>query len=172
VFYSKPPLKSPLKTTIDDFSSNESIFETNQTDLQALKISSNLKSLKISTKRGSFSQTLDFSGPLVGSYEESILSGRMSSAPSKPITFVAEIGVVGMGNCKSYLKCPPHISFAFPACYYQLTDNEYPATPYVGTLDLDPANALGDSAVNMSSNGYRVPTMGQIQIVRQSHLGD
>ncbi|KDN41976.1 hypothetical protein K437DRAFT_263884 [Tilletiaria anomala UBC 951] len=37
------------------------------------------------------------SASLVGSYEESLLSGRMSAAKSKPLMFDAEIGVLGTG---------------------------------------------------------------------------
>ena len=36
---------------------------------------------------------------MVGSFEESILRGRMSTPPSKPLDFVAQIGVLGKGNC-------------------------------------------------------------------------
>ena len=81
---------------------------------------------------------------MVGSFEESILRGRMSTAPSKPLQFVAQIGVFGKGNCKPNLKCPAHVSVPFPAVFYN-----YPSTgrrrsvaddnpsPYVGTIDLD-----------------------------------
>ncbi|RKO86069.1 hypothetical protein BDK51DRAFT_47102, partial [Blyttiomyces helicus] len=76
-------------------------------------------------------------GSLVGSYEASILSGRMSSLPSKPITFLAEIGVVAFGKCKPSLKCPPHLTTRFPAYFYELQDDESPATPYVGKIDVE-----------------------------------
>ena len=36
---------------------------------------------------------------MVGSFEESILRGRMSTPPSKPLDFVAQIGVLGKGSC-------------------------------------------------------------------------
>ncbi|CRK38422.1 hypothetical protein BN1723_015326 [Verticillium longisporum] len=35
---------------------------------------------------------------MVGSYEESILRGRMSTNPSKPLDFLAQIGVLGLGK--------------------------------------------------------------------------
>ncbi len=41
---------------------------------------------------------------MVGSYEESILRGRMSTTPSKPLDFVAQIGVLGLGKCKPSLR--------------------------------------------------------------------
>ena len=81
---------------------------------------------------------------MVGSFEESILRGRMSTAPSKPLDFVAQIGVFGKGNCKPSLKCPAHVTVSFPAVFYN-----YPSTggrrsladdspsPYVGTIDLE-----------------------------------
>ena len=81
---------------------------------------------------------------MVGSFEESILRGRMSTPPSRPLDFVAQIGVLGKGNCPAKLKCPAHVSVPFPAVFYN-----YPSTsssrsiaddspsPYVGTIDLE-----------------------------------
>ena len=81
---------------------------------------------------------------MVGSFEESILRGRMSTPPSKPLDFVAQIGVLGKGDCPANLKCPAHVSVPFPAVFYN-----YPSTsglrsisddspsPYVGTVDLE-----------------------------------
>ena len=81
---------------------------------------------------------------MVGSFEESILRGRMSIPPSKPLDFVAQIGVVGKGNCPASLKCPAHVTIPFPAVFYN-----YPASndsrsisddspsPYVGAIDLE-----------------------------------
>lgn len=89
---------------------------------------------------------------LVGSYEESLLSGRMSTKPSKPIHFQAQIGVLGKGDCKPSLKCPAHWSVEFPAFFYDLQDDEL-STPYVGTVDFD------------GKGGYRLPPQGQLQIV-------
>ena len=80
--------------------------------------------------------------PMVGSYEESILRGRMSTTPSRPLNFVAKIGVLGRGQCKSSLKCPPHVTVPFPAVFYsyntgngRISDNE--PSPYVGLIDLE-----------------------------------
>lgn len=81
---------------------------------------------------------------MVGSFEESILRGRMSTPPSKPFDFVAQIGVMGKGECQPSLKCPAHVTVPFPAVFYS-----YPAStvtrsvaddtpsPYVGTINLD-----------------------------------
>ncbi|PWN37375.1 uncharacterized protein FA14DRAFT_170231 [Meira miltonrushii] len=82
-------------------------------------------------------------GSLVGSYEESLLNGRMSTLPSKPLIFDAELGVLGLGKCKASLRCPPHINFKFPAHFYNLEGvagkegKASPSSPYVGTIDLD-----------------------------------
>lgn len=77
---------------------------------------------------------------MVGSYEESILRGWMSTAPSKPLDFTAKIGVLGRGSCKP--KCPPHVTVPFPAVFYSYstgngrrTANDDPS-PYVGHIDL------------------------------------
>ncbi|THW32980.1 hypothetical protein D6D25_05457, partial [Aureobasidium pullulans] len=78
--------------------------------------------------------------PMVGSYEESILRGRMSTTPSKPLDFVAQIGVLGKGDCKPSLKCPPHVAIPFPAVFYSYasgTSTDPEPSPYVGMLDLE-----------------------------------
>ena len=81
---------------------------------------------------------------MVGSFEESILRGRMSTAPSKPLDFVAQIGVLGKGDCKPSLRCPAHVTVPFPAVFYNYPtivgsksfadDNP---SPYVGIVDLE-----------------------------------
>jgi len=77
---------------------------------------------------------------MVGSYEESILRGWMSTAPSRPLDFTAQIGVLGRGSCKP--KCPPHISVPFPAVYYNWSAGNGRSaikddpSPYVGHIDL------------------------------------
>ncbi|KAI8945791.1 hypothetical protein F4801DRAFT_567103 [Xylaria longipes] len=81
---------------------------------------------------------------MVGSYEESILRGRMSTTPSKPLDFLAQIGVLGLGKCKSSLRCPPHVTLPFPAVFYSYAssshgrskENDGPS-PYVGQIDLE-----------------------------------
>lgn len=80
--------------------------------------------------------------PMVGRYEESILRGRMSTIPSLPLDFVAQIGVLGKGQCRSSLRCPPHVTVPFPAVFYNYgshngrSSGEGPS-PYVGLVDLD-----------------------------------
>ncbi|KAI9718580.1 MAG: hypothetical protein M1812_004031 [Candelaria pacifica] len=81
--------------------------------------------------------------PMVGSYEESILRGRMSTTPSKPLDFVAQIGVLGKGNCKPNLQCPAHVTVPFPAVFYSYgigtgrrTADDGPS-PYVGLIDIE-----------------------------------
>ncbi|CAM1511598.1 Fc.00g091110.m01.CDS01 [Cosmosporella sp. VM-42] len=81
---------------------------------------------------------------MVGSYEESILRGRMSTTPSKPLDFLAQIGVLGKGKCKSSLKCPPHVTLSFPAVYYSYSSTSHGRSrsddgpsPYVGQIDLE-----------------------------------
>ncbi|ETN37640.1 uncharacterized protein HMPREF1541_07263 [Cyphellophora europaea CBS 101466] len=80
---------------------------------------------------------------MVGSFEESIIRGRMSTAPSKPLEFVAKIGVMGKGKCPEKLKCPAHVTVPFPAVFYSYPSTSGPRTisddspsPYVGTIDL------------------------------------
>lgn len=88
-------------------------------------------------------------GSLVGSFQESLLRGRMSMPASKPLIFDAEIGVLGMGRCKPSLRCPPHLHVKFPAHFYDFHAIDAPpsasslgstaalGSPYVGTIDLE-----------------------------------
>lgn len=101
-------------------------------------------------------------GSFVGSYEESILNGRMSTTPSKPLTFVAKIGVLGIGKCKPALRCPTHVTIPFPAYFYSVGDYDSPS-PYVGQIDLE--TLLEKSTKKFPYGGYRIPQQGQLQIV-------
>ncbi|KAK0745152.1 hypothetical protein B0T21DRAFT_381202 [Apiosordaria backusii] len=81
---------------------------------------------------------------LVGSYEESILRGRMSTTPSKPLEFMAQIGVLGLGNCKASLRCPSHVTLPFSAVFYSYASTSHGRSktddgpsPYVGNIDLE-----------------------------------
>lgn len=82
--------------------------------------------------------------------------------PSKPITFIAQIGVLGHGNCKKSLRCPPHANLSFPAHFYELSDDEL-STPYVGNVDLE--SGLTGDRYKKWPGGYRLPPKGQLQIV-------
>ncbi|EGP84088.1 uncharacterized protein MYCGRDRAFT_96249 [Zymoseptoria tritici IPO323] len=94
-------------------------------------------------RRPSFSDSPLHHAPMVGSYEESILRGRMSTTPSKPLDFVAQIGVLGKGDCKPSLRCPRHVSVPFPAVFYSYSSGPRHApagdqpSPYVGLVDLE-----------------------------------
>lgn len=100
---------------------------------------------------------------MVGSYEESILRGSMSTAPSKPLDFTAQIGVLGKGTCKP--KCPAHVTIPFPAVFYNwggvagkslsFIDNE--PSPYVGHIDLQNSLVLAE---RMKSQERRVQPSG------------
>lgn len=81
---------------------------------------------------------------MVGSYEESILRGRMSTTPSKPLEFMAQIGVLGLGKCKASLRCPTHVTLPFSAVFYNYATissgrgrAEDGPSPYVGQIDLE-----------------------------------
>ncbi|KJZ79200.1 hypothetical protein HIM_01351 [Hirsutella minnesotensis 3608] len=81
---------------------------------------------------------------MVGSYEESILRGRMSTTPSKPFDFLAQIGVLARGKCKSSLRCPAHVTLPFSAVYYSYSSTPHGRSrsddgpsPYVGQVDLE-----------------------------------
>ncbi|KAJ5135413.1 uncharacterized protein N7515_004691 [Penicillium bovifimosum] len=82
--------------------------------------------------------------PMVGSYEESILRGRMSMNSSRPLDFTAKISVAGKPNSKGHSKCPPHVTVPFQAVFYSyptsgsgrsISDDS--PSPYVGLIDLE-----------------------------------
>ncbi|TKY86278.1 hypothetical protein EX895_005103 [Sporisorium graminicola] len=124
-------------------------------------------------------------GSLVGSFQESLLCGRMSMPASKPVIFDAEIGVLGVGRCKPSLRCPPHVHIQFPAHFYDFHAMDASASasrvgstaalgsPYVGTIDLDAhyhATLLAATLATGPSDlpsfpGYAVPPKGQVQLV-------
>jgi len=81
-------------------------------------------------------------GSFVGSFQESLLSGRMCNTPSTVYTgFVADLGV----NSKNHI--PPHVKIEFPAIYYHVAFD----TPYVGTIELE-------------KKGYKVGQKGVVQL--------
>lgn len=68
----------------------------------------------------------------------------MSTTPSKPFEFLAQIGVLGKGSCKSSLRCPRHVTLPFPAVYYSYGGASHGRSllddgpsPYVGQIDLE-----------------------------------
>ncbi|KAL8725731.1 MAG: hypothetical protein Q9166_007181 [cf. Caloplaca sp. 2 TL-2023] len=102
------------------------------------------KSSFLSSRRPSFSSEASplHNASMVGSYEESILRGWMSTAPSKPLNFTAQIGVMGKDSYKP--KCPAHVTVPFPAVFYSWSGGasrkhsniESEPSPYVGHIDL------------------------------------
>lgn len=68
----------------------------------------------------------------------------MSTTPSKPLEFMAQIGVLGLGKCTSGLRCPPHVTLPFHAVFYHYANTGHGRTrvddgpsPYVGSIDLE-----------------------------------
>jgi hypothetical protein len=106
--------------------------------------------------------------PMVGSYEESILRGRMSTTPSKPLDFTAQIGVLGRGNCKSNLRCPPHVTVPFPAVFYSyptagsgrsISDDS--PSPYVGLIDIENSLQKEEASVTKRRRRHTSPFITQ-----------
>ncbi|KAI9793933.1 MAG: hypothetical protein M1833_000502 [Piccolia ochrophora] len=107
--------------------------------------------------------------PLVGSYEESILRGRMSTVPSKPLDFMAQIGVLGLGDCKPHLRCPAHVSVPFPAVFYSYgrtsaggtSSLEDGPSPYVGLVDLENSlRKVSNASRERRKRRHLTPTSG------------
>ena len=107
-------------------------------------------------RRGSSTGSLLSPPPrhLVGSYEECLLSGRMSlSAPKTSRGFMMDIAANGMGVSS------PRVTLPFDACFYDLNDGQAP-TPYVGVVDLD-----HELQHDKHPGRYRVPGRGLVQAV-------
>ena len=77
----------------------------------------------------------------------------MSTTPSKPLSFTAQIGVLGKGNCKPNLRCPPHVMVTFPAVFYsygtgtgrKASSVEDGPSPYVGLIDIENSLKPGEA---------------------------
>ena len=109
---------------------------------------------------------------MVGSYEESILRGRMSTTPSQPLNFTAQIGVLGKGKCKPNLRFPPHITVPFPAVFYSYptsgngrTISDDSPSPYVGMIDLE--NSLPKESSSNNRRRRRHQSPGESSILNQ-----
>lgn len=99
----------------------------------------------------------------VGSYEESLLSGRMSTSSSTPVEFHSRIGVLGKG--KYARQCPRHLTVAFDAVFYDWQVSSpvsSESSPYTGYIDLEAAYV---DQKDGKFKGYRIPKEGQIQII-------
>lgn len=109
---------------------------------------------------------------LVGTYEESLLSGRMSAPSSPPVSFHVKLGALGYGDkCPAKLKFPKHLSTCFDAVFYDYDLHETGTlgrgSPYVGMIDLEEhyLKKRENKAASTKFPGYRIPRKGQIQIV-------
>ncbi|KAM0754620.1 hypothetical protein T439DRAFT_377075 [Meredithblackwellia eburnea MCA 4105] len=146
------------------------------------------RSVTLSTSAGASSTPF---GAFVGSYENSLLTGRMSTLPSHRLPFFASIGVLGSPDSLLKLRCPPHLNVEFGVFFYDGTDGAQMSSPYVGTIDLEshyhsllrPPSSLDNlhsqsveppiSGVSQAPTprripkfpGYRVPSRGQVQLV-------
>ncbi|XP_004364274.1 hypothetical protein CAOG_03435 [Capsaspora owczarzaki ATCC 30864] len=90
---------------------------------------------------------------LVGSFEESILQGRMSTADAYSIPgFTAELAVSGEG------KQLPHVSIPFSPVFYSLPGEDAP-TPYVANIELAHRDDPGRHPALL-----KVPVRGMVQL--------
>ncbi|UZJ51287.1 hypothetical protein CBS101457_000607 [Exobasidium rhododendri] len=158
-----PPRTPPLNQTVDTLSTLSTPSSTSPHTF--FQRSPKQRSNSSSASRRRFSEQSHSPGPnfgsFVGSYEESLLSGRMSSLPSKPLIFDAELGVLGLGKCKASLRCPPHVNFTFPAHFYNLQGESEKdgsaslGTPYVGTIDVE--GHYLDALLTSRMDGLAIP---------------
>ncbi|EAW07556.1 uncharacterized protein ACLA_022700 [Aspergillus clavatus NRRL 1] len=149
------------------------------TSSYSLQLASSVQSPAWRTRRPSLASEASSKAhaPMVGSYEESILRGRMSMNPSKPLDFTAQIGVLGRGTCKSSLRCPPHATVPFPAVFYSYPtsgsgrsiEDDNPS-PYVGLIDLE--NSLPkDTSTSNRRRRYQSPARPYNDQIADSGIG-
>ncbi|KAK6620140.1 hypothetical protein RUM44_006540 [Polyplax serrata] len=81
--------------------------------------------------------------PLLGSFEESVLNGRLEPV-STVQGFTAELGASGS-------FCPRHLCLPVTVFFYTLGDNDKVSAPYLGHI-------------NLGKKGYCVPRSGTIQV--------
>ena len=122
------------------------------------------------------SGSLSASNPFIGSFEDSLLQGRMSAPPSASFDFVSSIGVLGSSDLPMHRRCPPHLHVGFSAVFYA-SPGDPRSSPYVGTIDLyqhylrllDPPELAAElptpNTKLLRFPGYPVPERGQVQIV-------
>jgi len=126
-------------------------------------------------------------GALVGSYEHSLLAGRLSALPSMPLPFLGSLAVLGAPDSPARLRCPAHLTAHFDAHFYDPSPSASPVTcsplakslgsrdssPWVGSIDLEHIYRaqLADPATRHLPRfpGYRVPPVGQVQLVIRNH---
>ncbi|KAL0268712.1 UNVERIFIED_CONTAM: hypothetical protein PYX00_010541 [Menopon gallinae] len=81
--------------------------------------------------------------PLLGTFEESVLNGRLEPV-STVQGFTAELGASGT-------FCPRHLYLPVTVFFYTLGDNDKVSAPYLGHI-------------NLGKKGYNVPRSGTIQV--------
>jgi len=87
---------------------------------------------------------------LLGSFEESVLNGRLEPV-STVQGFTADLGASGS-------FCPRHLVLPVTVFFYTLGDNDKVSTPYLGHI-------------NLGKKGYNVPRSGTIQVTLFNPLG-
>ncbi|GAA5986931.1 hypothetical protein JCM10908_000959 [Rhodotorula pacifica] len=196
-YLSSPPRSSPLSRSIDDVDGDDSddyaVLGSNRRR-SARRLSYSFESSPAHSARAAQdpwasrshrrqssaasnikSGSLTTSSPFIGSFEDSLLQGRMSAPPAASFDFVASIGVLGSGDLPIHRRCPPHLHVPFSAVFYAST-GEPRSSPYVGSVDLyrhylrllDPPDSAADSSMPAKLPrfpGYPVPERGQVQIV-------
>lgn len=182
------PLCRPCKSAILDPSTSSSVIDctpvssSDTTLITPAVLSTHVNYAPQHRRRSSLAES---KRALIGSYEECLLSGRMSAPSSTPVEFSLKVGVLAIGPCSPKLRCPAHIKCALDAVYYdhQLHDIGIPGpgSPYVGSVDLTEhyLRMQTSSIPRKNKNpepekkqkksfkfpGYRIPVKGRIQLL-------
>lgn len=136
----RPPLESP--TVVEYISGDNTVSHLNSNNLRSVR------GPRLLLPSGAPSPT---SASLLGSFEESVLNGRLEPV-STVQGFTAEIGASGPTGCPKHLVVPVTVFF------YTLGDNDKVSTPYL-------------SHINLGRKGYSVPRSGTVQVTLFNPLG-
>lgn len=136
-----------LSKAIDN--NNNSVETQSVVNEENNKMSSKQQTVQLSYSNANFNSIQLTPNRLLGSFEESLLNGRMN--PVGVVDgFYAEIGASG-----SFF--PEHVTLPVHTAFYQVCE-DVAASPYLGVLNL----------ASLGKRGYKVPSKGTIQVVSTS----
>ena len=129
-------------TTNEDYLKDQCIAKSNSRKLKCINQSTNMQ---LSYSNSNFNSMAITPNCLLGSFEESLLNGRMNPVGIVD-GFYAEIGASG-----SFF--PEHATLPVNASFYQVCE-DIAASPYLGVINLS----------SLGKRGYKVPNKGTIQV--------
>eukprot|EP00834_Sanchytrium_tribonematis_P002288 NODE_67_length_25542_cov_1.476831.p9 type:complete len:361 gc:universal NODE_67_length_25542_cov_1.476831:7014-5932(-) len=111
-------------------------------------------------------------GSFIGSFEQSLLAGRIPAPFSNPISFDTSCSITFTSSKSGLMRSLPTLNTKFECVFYKL-DNNQSSTPYSGNINfndvlLNEFSDLFDQECLRS--GLKIPGKGQIQLVIFSYI--